>query len=162
MSGRLIPDSQGVSTIVGYTITLAITTLLVSGLLLAAGGFVQNQRERAVRGELKVIGQQIAADAQAGDRFVQAGDTDFTIERDLPDTVTGSEYTIEIVASDSGSPDPPYKDDTFVELRTEDPDIVVRVDFTVQRDIKETSFEGGELVVTYDTGSSALEVDDDA
>lgn len=154
MRARFIPDTRGVSTIVGYTITLAVTTLLISGLLIASGGFVENQRERAVRGELKVIGQQIAADTQAADRLVQAGDEDFTIERDLPDRVTGSAYTIEMLA--------PNPDDTYVELRTEDPDIVVRVDFVIQNNIKTTSFQGGELAVTYDTLNGALEVDGDA
>lgn len=154
MSETRVNDYRGVSTVVGYTITLAVTTLLISGLLIGTGGFVETQRDRAVRSELGVIGQQIAADAQTADRIVQRGNEDFTIERDLPDRVTGRGYTVEIVVDNP--------QDTYIELRVQNPDVVVQVDMTLQNDIDDTSFSGGELVVTYDTVNGEIKVDNDA
>ena len=149
-------DTRGVSTTIGYALTLAITTLLVTGLLVGIGGFVDDQRQRAIESELSVIGQQIAADVQAADRFAQAGDTGFAIRRDVPNDVVGRSYRVSVVVDDAH--DPPL--DTYLRLETSDPDIVVEVDLMVRTDISESSFAGGSVSVTYDSGQ--LEVDTDA
>lgn len=142
-------DTRGVSTTVGFALTLGITTLLVTGLLVGIGGFVDDQRQRAIESELSVIGQQIAADVQAGDRFVQAGDTEFTIRRDLPNAVVGRTYRVSVVVDDPGNT-PPL--DTYLRLETSDPDIVAEIDLAVRTDIAESSFTGGSVSVTYDSG----------
>lgn len=150
---------RAVSTTFGYVLALSVTTLLVTGLLFAAGGVVGDQRERAIRTELQVVGQQIAADVQAGDRLVGAGVTGFTVRRDLPDEVAGSTYTVAVVVDDPTGYSPPPRE-TYVRLTSSRLDVTVEVDVVLQSDVEEASFEGGELVVTYDTGTSALEVDD--
>lgn len=147
-------DARGVSTTLSYVLTLSITTLLVTGLLVGIGGFVEDQRERAVRSELRVIGQQIAADVQAADRFVQSGDTSFTIRRDLPADVVGRSYRVAVVVDDPGN-DPPL--DTYLRLTANDPDVGVEIDLVVRTDIAESSFTGGSVSVTYDSGK--LEAD---
>ena len=105
----------------GYALTLGITTLLVTGLLLAAGGFVGDQRERTIRGEMQVVGQQVASDLTGGDRFVQLDGTDFTITREIPQRVVGVSYTIAV----AGTPGDPY-----LELTTDDPEVTVTVGTT--------------------------------
>lgn len=150
-------NSRAVSTTLGYALTLAITTLLVTGLLVGVGGFVENQRERAIRSELQVVGQQMAADIQAGDRFVEAGNTAFTIRRDVPNEVAGTSYTIEVVGDPAN--DPP--EETYLRLSTSDPNVVVIVDVVLRTPIEERSFVGSQLVVSYDTGTGKLEVDND-
>lgn len=148
---------RAVSTTLGYALTLAITTLLVTGLLVGVGGFVEDQRERAIRSELQVVGQQMAADVQAGDRFAETGDTTFTIRRDLPNEVAGTSYTVEVVGDPAN--DPP--EETYLRLSTSNPDIVVEVDMALRTHIEEASFTGSRLVVSYDTGTGKLEVDND-
>jgi hypothetical protein len=146
-------NDRAVSTTLGYALTLSITTILISGLLIAAGGYVQDQRERTIRTEMEVIGQQLAADVQAADRFVQAGDSDFTVRRDLPDKVAGSSYTVTIVVDNP--------QETYVRLKSTDPTVIVEVDMALQTNIGESSFTGGSFAVTYDTGTGQLEVEDE-
>lgn len=150
-------NDRGVSTTLSYALTLSITTLLITGLLVGIGGYLDDQRERTVRSELGVIGQQIAADIQAADRFAQSGDTSFTIRRDLPNDVVGRSYRVAVVVDDPGN-DPPL--DTYLRLTASDPDVVVEVDMVLRTNIAESSFTGGRLSVTYDSGQ--LEADTDA
>lgn len=145
-------DERAVSTTVGYALTLGITTLLITGLLITAGGFVEDERERAIRSELGVIGQQIAADAQAGDRFVSAGETSFGIRRDIPNEVAGTTYSVAIVVDDPR--------ETYVRLRSTDPEVTVEVDMALETAIEERSFGGGEFEVTYDAANDRLVVGD--
>jgi hypothetical protein len=142
---------RGVSTVVGYTLTLGITTLLISGLLIGAGGFIQDQRERAIRSELEVVGQQIAADIETGDRFVGAGETDFTISRAIPNNAVGIDYRVEVVSDSQW--------ETYLRLSTENPDVTVEVDMVVVSDLRDSTVTGGPIVVTYDSG--AIEVRSD-
>lgn len=133
---------------------LAITTLLITGLLIGVGGFIEDQRTRAIESELRVVGQQIAADVQAADRYVQANSTAFTIRRDVPNDVVGTSYTVSVVV------DSPRE--TYLRLTTNDPNVVVEVDMALENGIEETSFTGGSVAVTYDDGTDKLEVVTDA
>ena len=65
-------DDRAVSATLGYVLVIGITTILISGLFLAAGGFVENQHERAIRAELEVVGNRLAADIAAVDRLALA------------------------------------------------------------------------------------------
>ena len=143
-------DERAASTAIGYTLTLGITTLLITGLLFASGGFVEDKRQESIRSELRVIGQQAAAEIQAGDRLSQTTDEPFTLTRDLPDTVSGSTYTIEVVA--------PTQTETYLEIISDNPEVVVKIDMALQEPIRETAFAGGELRVRYDAGPDELVV----
>ncbi|WP_435195406.1 DUF7266 family protein [Natronomonas sp. EA1] len=89
-------DDRAVSTTVSYALTLAITGILISGLLVAGAGFVDDQRERASATELNVIGQRLAADVGAADRLALATGGAVTMNRTLTDTVVGSGYRIDV------------------------------------------------------------------
>lgn len=143
---------RGVSTVVGYTLTLGITTLLISGLLIGASGFIEDQRERAVRSELEVVGQQIAADIETGDRFVGAGNTEFTISRAIPNNVVGVDYRVEVVSTSQW--------ETYLRLSTENPDITVEVDMVLASELRESTVSGGPIIVTYDSGEIEVESDE--
>lgn len=148
------PSDRAVSTVVGYVLTLGISSLLVIGLLVGTGGFVSDQRTETVHDELRVIGQQIATDLASADTLVLAGGEEVRIARNLPSDVTGVPYRIEI------SPGAP----TTVRLTTEDPAVSVAVTVRTTTDVGPAggvTLAGGDLVVEYDTGTSQLEVHDD-
>jgi len=151
-------DDRAVSTAIGYTLTLGIMTLLITGLLAAGGGFVENQRERTVRAELQVIGQQIAADLDAADRLVRANGTDATVEihRQYPERVTGASYALEVV----GSSDDRCEFDRCLKLSTDDPEVVATVRIGTVTEVELGSISGGGIVIEYDAGSETLVVDD--
>lgn len=89
---------RGVSAVFGYVLTLGIVTLLISGLLFAAGGFVENQHDRAIRAEFEVIGNRVAADIAAVDRLaLAAGSTGGAeLSTDLPRRTAGQPYQLSI------------------------------------------------------------------
>jgi hypothetical protein len=150
VSGRDGDIDRAVSTTVGYVLTLTLATMVVSGFLIASGGFVEDQREGAVRDELQVVGQQLATDIAAVDRLARTDGTATTvrIERDIPDRVAGLSYTVRTV---SESPNE-------LVLRTYDPDIIVRVSVATDATLVEGTFGGADVVVEYD--AEEIEVTD--
>lgn len=145
-------DGRAVSTTLGYALNLGVATLLVTGLLIAGGDFVENQREQAARTELRVVGQQAASGVEAADRLVQASRAPNTVEveRVLPQEITARSYTVRL----TGGADP------HVDVEMEDPDIDVRIALANQTAVANSSASGGTIVVVYDAGSDTLEVRD--
>ncbi|KPN31415.1 hypothetical protein SY89_02161 [Halolamina pelagica] len=70
----LLGDDRAVSTTLAYTLTLSITAVLVSGLLIAGGGLIEDQREAITRDELTVSGQQLAGGLEDADRLAGAAE----------------------------------------------------------------------------------------
>ena len=143
---------RGVSPVFGYVLTLGISTLLMSGLLIAAGGFVDTQREQTTESELQVIGQQVSADIAAADRLHRTdGATDVVIRRELPDSVVGSQYTVFVRSDDEGPTD------VYLRLRTVRPEVTAEVGVTNETNVAESAAGGGEIEIRV-TDAGNLEV----
>lgn len=146
-------DNRGLSAVLGYVMMLGITTLLVTGLFFAAGNFVENQHDRAVRAEFEVIGNRIAADIAAVDRLVLAADGDGRMELlvELPPWVASQTYQIE--TSDAGADNV-----SIITLSTTTGGEETRVEVRVKSStpIAEGTVGGGDVRVVYD--GSQLEV----
>lgn len=131
---------RGVSTTLGYTLNLAIATVLVTGLLVAAGGYVEDQQERAIRSELGVIGSRVAGDIAAADRLARTGsDTNVTIRVSTPVRSTGVPYRIEINSSGN----------EMITLSTRDPAVTVSVPFRSSTTVEPGSVSGGTFTIRY-------------
>lgn len=153
-----VTNDRGVSPVFAYVLTLGITTLLIAGLLIAASGYVEGQREAVGENELKVVGQQISADISATDRLARTeGASDASVQRDIPRTVVGSTYTVH-VRTDGAGPTHPY-----LELTMTDPDVSVSVGIALApgSELVESSVGGGSIVVVYDDATGQLEVRND-
>lgn len=141
--------NRGVSTAVGYVLNLAVATLLVTALLTAAGGFVDDQHDRVVRSELRVIGERIAADLATADRLARASDGGTVrVTIDLPPRVAGTPYRIRV---DGASEQ--------IVLSTRNPTMTVRIPFESETGVESVTHDGGRVIVVYD-GSAPLEVRD--
>jgi len=144
---------RAVSTTLSYTLTLAISAILVSGLLLAGGSYVDSQREQVVRDELTIIGQQLAAGMERADRLVTAGisNTNLNVEvtQEFPNRVTGSAYSVAVDGSASE-----------IVLESTNPDVSVTVGYTTQNTVADSSADGGQIRVSYDQSADTLEVQD--
>lgn len=92
---------RGTATALSYVLTLSITALLASGLLLAGGSAVEDQREATTRDAMEVVGQQIASRVAAADRLAATGATEVTVRGSFPDALAGSTYSVRVR---SGSP----------------------------------------------------------
>lgn len=138
---------RAVSVTVNYVLTLTIATLLLSGLVVSAGGIIESESERAIQSELEVLGQKLAADIESADRLATINETENTevvsveIETRLPTRVAGTEYTI-TVNETAGD----------LELQTTGPDVEVSVEFRI-RDETNVEFEqpirGGDVLIEW-------------
>ena len=144
--------SRGVSTTVGYVLNLGVATILVTTLLLSAGTLVEDQRERAARTELRVIGERVVADLAAADRLARAsdgGDVRYVVR--VPNRIVGSGYEIRV--NESGNEQ--------VVLVSEDMDIRVNVPFESDVPVSGATHSGGDVALTYNGSAGAtLEVED--
>lgn len=143
-------DNRAVSTAVNYVLGLSIATILMTGLLLAGTGFVDDQRERTVRTELRVVSEQLADGVMTTDRLAStSGARTVVVTRDLPREVASRPYTIEVHGSDP----------RHVELSTSGPSVSVRVDLALLTDggaapqtpLVSSTVTGGEVTIVYNT-----------
>ena len=138
---------RAVSVTVGYVMTLAISTLLLSGLFVAGGSFVDSQRERAAQGELTVVGERVAADIGTVDRLAAsaASPENLTVNRSLtlPDRAAGSPYRIRVTASGT---------EGTVALESDRGDETVEVPFRTSDGVavRNATVEGGDLLIWWD------------
>ena len=137
---------RGVSSVLGYALALAIVTILISGIFAGMGTVVENQRETAIRSELTVIGNRIAADISAVDRLVLATSStaDVRIATTLPRTVAGKAYSINV--SDGGPPSHRYR----IDLSSSDPDITETVFVRSNTTVRDVQLQGGDVEVVFD------------
>lgn len=143
---------RAVSTNVGYALTLGIATILITGLVVGGGSFLDKQREQTVEKELTVIGQQLAADISAADRLARTDDASTVrIRRDLPDRVVGGAYSVTVVTSG---------DDEHLRLVATDQGVTVELDVQVRKEIVSSTVQGGTVEIVYDAGADQLEVRD--
>lgn len=144
---------RGVSTTLGYVLTLSITAILVSVLLVGTGQYVDDQRSQVAERELSVLSERVAARTVDVDRMVRAGDgaNAVRVSVDLPRTVAGTPYRIEV--SEPSVTTPRTHDITLSTGRTgESVTVTVRTGV----DVESASLAGGSVVVVYDPAADTL------
>lgn len=142
-------DDRGVSTTLGYVLNLGVAAVLITTLLLAAGTLVDDQRDRAVETELRVVSERVTADLAAADRLARASDggtVRYGIE--VPTRVSGTTYDVRV--NQSGN-------DT-VELVADRSAVSISVDFQSELSVNASTHGSGDLVVVYDSDTDTLEV----
>ncbi|MHB9285703.1 hypothetical protein ACKVMT_01520 [Halobacteriales archaeon Cl-PHB] len=148
-------SDRAVSTSLNYSLTLAISTLLVVGLLTAGGTFVDQQREGVVDSELRVIGERLASDLAAADRLAQVGGGSAVVNvtSRLPRSVSGKSYTVAVTGSGGNA--------TLV-LSPNGENREVSVPVANKTAISPTRVSSGNLRIVYDdAGDGTLEVTND-
>jgi hypothetical protein len=138
-------DDRAVSTALGYVLSLAIASILVSGLMLAAGGFVEGEREQVIRSELEVVGQTLIADIEGADRLASAVDGEVRVRSALPRRVGSSAYTVEISGPFAGA-----NTRSTIVLSAASVDASVQLRLVTNTPVATGAVQGGELVVDYD------------
>lgn len=105
--GALQFNQRAVSTTLGYSLVLAITAILVTGLLIAGGTLVEDQRERIADEELSVTAEQLASGIGDADRLSSTDSNGvLRVTVWLPDRIAGGAYTLELEnqPTDDGQP----------------------------------------------------------
>ena len=161
---RACRTDRAVSITVNYVIVLGITAVLITGLLVGAGGYVQEQRENVVREELSVLAEQVAAGitdadrlARAHERSVVTGSRTVRVGVDLPSRVAGESYRIEVRnVSIPGEHPTRYE----LTLRSSSTRVSVTLSTSTLVSVQNGSVDGGLVVVRFDTGGSTLVLED--
>lgn len=136
---------RGVSTVLGYTLNIVVATLLVTGLLVAAGSLVDSQRQQATRSELTVVGERLVANLETTDRLSRAaGDGHVSVHATLPDQVAGANY--EITISDAGG-------QTTAVLTTTDPSVRVSLPIRNETAVATGTTAGGSVDIVWSSGN---------
>jgi len=148
----MIEDNRGVSLTLNYVLAISIATLLVAGLLVAGGSFVDRQQTAVVENELSVIGQRLVADIERADRMVAAGDADVTVQvdRSIPTAAVGNRYDVEI---DPGS-------QPELVLVADGPDVSVSIPVSNRTPLAESSVNSGSVAIVYDESADELRLED--
>lgn len=98
-------DDRAVSIAVTHILTIGITTILISGLLVAGSGLLESEKQSATKTELRTIGNRMASEMTAA--FQNAPEQDgssVTIRVDHPPRVAGNAYTVKLDPSCDGIP----------------------------------------------------------
>lgn len=152
-------DDRGVSVTVNYVVALAITAVLISGLLVGAGNYVESQREQVVREELDVVAEQLAAGVADADRLAaaDAASRSVRVGVDLPRRVAGESYRVEVAEVAAPGPEPGRYDLRLTPARS---DVSVTLTVTTSVALAENSTAGGWTVVRFDAATDTLVVED--
>jgi len=145
---RLLSDERGVSVTVGYVLTLAIGAMLLSGVVIGIGGVLDAQTDRAVRGDLSVLGQTTAANVESADRLARAAETNrssaidtmnasVSVGVDLPDRAAGVPYRIAV-------------DNDTVTVRTDRPEAMMEIPHAARTNVTPSSVRGGPIRIEYE------------
>lgn len=145
-----VSRDRGLSITLGYAITLAITALLVVGLVLASGAFESTQREQVAEDRLGSAGQRLAGEIEAVDRLNRSANGSIESDVSLPSTAADSPYRITVTA---------YDGQGTLDLSTSSPDVTVTVAVSTRGPVTNGTVAGGDLVVRTDGG--AVEVVND-
>lgn len=143
---------RGVSFTVSYALTIAIATILVSGVIATAGFIVAEQRESAIQDELQVVADDIAATVMAADRLAVAGNSsNLTVTRSYPEESVDQPYTVRIEGIGPGA---------VVTVSTQSPEVVARAPLRNRTAIANASVTGGTVRVVYRSATDELTIEE--
>jgi hypothetical protein len=150
-------DRRGVSISVTHVLTLAITALLISGLLIGIGGYLSDFQQSTTREELSAIGERLAGEFVRAETLARLQYAEVELRTNHPQFVGGSVYTIQLgnSASVCGTTTPPC----FV-LDSSGTDVSVTVGVQSTVPVAPSSTAGGDVVIVYDGSAITIEGDE--
>lgn len=148
-------SERAVSVTVNYVIALSLTAILVSGMLVAGGSFLEDRRESVTRGEFDVLGEQLAAGISQVDTLAATGAEDLRVAVHLPDTAAGSSYLVRVTEVSPPGDEPGEYVLTFVSPAT---DLTRNVTVRTVTPLAETEVGGGTVVVVLRDDGAGTEL----
>jgi hypothetical protein len=137
---------RGVSTVVSHVLAIGITSILVMGLLLAAGSYLEDQKEYAAREELETVGYTLANSLAQIDQLSAQGANVTTWSR-LPERISGESYDAR-VATGSSCEEPNADPDTCLIVNSNGLGVSQKIPLEASNDIVVTQVEPGRFKMT--------------
>ena len=142
-------SDRAVSVTVNYVISLSLTAILISGMLVAGGSFLEDRRESVTRGEFDVLGEQLAAGISQADTLAATGAEELRVAVHLPDTAAGSSYLVRVTEV-SPPDDPPTAGEPgeyVLSFASPATDLTRNVTVRTVLPLTETEVPGGRIVI---------------
>lgn len=147
-------NNRGLSTVAGYTLTLAITGILITSLIVGVTGFVESESEMTASNQLEIDGNTLKSEINTIHGIAtnpSDSNQDITTTVNLPERTASGAYTITITNDQ-------------IQFETVDGDVTVKEPLPDANDkIDITSngrIDGGPVEVIYD-GGDTIEVRSD-
>ncbi|QLG62799.1 DUF7266 family protein [Halorarum salinum] len=140
-------EDRAVSVTVNYVIALALSAILVSGLLVAGGTFLENRQESVTREEFDVLGEQLATGIAETDSMAATGADELRVAVQLPGSVAESGYLIRV---SENAPPTDQPGEYVLTFSSPVSDVSRNVTVRTQVPMAETQVAGGTVVVVLD------------
>jgi hypothetical protein len=148
-------DDRAVTPAVTHALTIGISTILITGLLVGAGGLLDDQRSYVVENGLENVGGAVTSELVRMDQFDTDGvDADVTFTTSHPTTVAGKTYDVVL---EPGSP----RTTLYLDA-TGESELTVLYRFENETSVCESAVDGGEITVAFDASEPCIELRDEA
>jgi len=145
---------RGLSTPISHVLAISITTILIIGLLTAAGGYIEDQREFAAERELETIGSRLSAELTRADQLAQEKGA-VTIRTEYPDSVSGTSYRVRLVHGTDCTDRSNIPTETCLVLTTTNMDVETAVPIRNETNLGTRSLGDGLFTLSSTPTSSA-------
>jgi hypothetical protein len=145
---------RGVSITLNYVLVLSLSAILVSGLIIAGGNFVEQQRNSVAEGELNVVGTHIAGSVEQVDRYVEAGTNTETahVNQTFQPDVSGASYRVRLIEPDTGT------EPAQIRLDAQGADAQVTINVSARTPVIGSQADGGTIAVVYDDERGGIRI----
>lgn len=157
-------DDRGVSVAVTHVLTIAITTILITGLLFSVSTLLDNQRERSAEQSMETTGERLASEIASVDRLGGSGNESINMTIDHPRRAGGFPYSIR-TENGSCASSSIVNDTSCLVLSTNGGSAAVAVPVTVRNaEAIDGSATGGEIVIRYEEigGNETIVIESDS
>lgn len=135
-------DDRAVSTAVSHAITIAITSIMLTGLMVGASQMVTDQRDYVVERGLEDVSSAVVSDLMRMDQF-NTTRTTASFSSVHPERIGGHEYTIDVDTNSKHTT-------VFVDSSAPVSHDSVQARFNNDTDVCESSVDGGRVKVAFD------------
>ncbi|WP_435360353.1 DUF7266 family protein [Haloarchaeobius sp. DFWS5] len=159
-----LTDDRAVSIAVTHVLTVGITTILVAGLLIGAGGLLDEEKSDAARDEMRTIGNRIAADIASVDHAAQNSGSSMSLQTSHPTRIAGGGYAVRLrqesyCAANFDVPREVPPDSACLVLEASSTNTVVVVPFDNSTAVSTSAVSGGSFYVYYDGSEITIQSD---
>ncbi|ACV48256.1 MULTISPECIES: DUF7266 family protein [Halomicrobium] len=146
-------DNRAVTPAVTHALTIGISAIMITGLLVGAGGLLDDQRSYVVENGLENVGSAVTSELVSMDQFNTTGvDADLSYTTTHPARVGGRTYDVVL------EPDSPKS--TLVLEATGESQRTVVYRFENESSVCASAVDGGKINVVFDVSEPCLELRD--
>jgi len=152
----LSTDDRAISTAVTSALTVAITGLLITGLLIGSNQLITDQRDVVIERGLEDVGGAVTSEILRLDSF-NTTQAEVALESDHPEQIAGYGYDIEILDR-SSSPSPPYRYTLYLNSSAPTENTEVPVRFRTTTEVCPSVADSGTVELRYSTDTNCITI----